>query len=424
MKIPAAKIHFPEEDRKELPKQLDEVLESGQLTLEKEFEERFDIAVITEPFNSRAGEQNLAYLIQTLEPLSGKIIAITGNLPEYPNNKVKIIRLKCWQKGKHSSASFKMLANMLTDLQISFNLLRVFRDIDIVSFQIGARAYPLSVLLSKILRKKVVVFSFNTFYKLTKVGKEHGVFDKKEIFSYSLANIVEKFAFLLADQIAVESESVIKFSNIEKYRRKISIYGAQFIDLDLFKIKKELKDREELVGYIGRLDKVKGVLNLAKAIPLILRSHNNIEFLIGGDGVLFDDVVEELKSKGVYDRVRLIGEIPHEEVPNYLNEMKLLILPSYSEGIPGIVQEAMACGTPVLATPVGGVPDLIKDGKTGFIMGNNSSECIAENVIRALEHPNLEEIVENGREFIERKYSYEVMVRKCRDSLEELMKGK
>ena len=53
----------------------------------------------------------------------------------------------------------------------------------------------------------------------------------------------------------------------------------------------------------------------------------------------------------------------------------------------------MGCGTPVLATPVGGVPDLIKDGKTGFIMGDNSPECIAKNVIRALEHPNPEEII-------------------------------
>ena len=53
----------------------------------------------------------------------------------------------------------------------------------------------------------------------------------------------------------------------------------------------------------------------------------------------------------------------------------------------------MGCGTSVLATSVGGVPDLIKNDETGFIMGDNSPECIAENVIRALEHPNPEEII-------------------------------
>ena len=384
---------------------------------------KFDIAVITEPFNSKAGEQNLVNFIQTLEPFSNKIIAITGNFLEYSNKKVRIIELKSSQIRKKELLT-KIIVHVVADLQISFNLLKEFRHINIVAFQIGAKVHPLSVLLSKLLRKKIVVFSFSTASKIAQIGKEQGVLNKKEAALYILANIIEKFTFLLADQIAVESKCVIKFSNMERYRKKISIYGAQFIDLDLFKINKELKDREELVGYIGRLDKVKGGINLAKAIPLILKSHSNIKFLIGGDGVLFDDVVEELKSKGVYDRVRLIREIPHEEVPNYLNEMKLLILPSYSEGIPGIVQEAMACGTPVLATSVGGIPDLIKDGETGFIMEDNSPECIAENVIRALEHPNLDKIVKNARKLIEDEYSYDVMVRKCKIALDELMERK
>ena len=68
----------------------------------------------------------------------------------------------------------------------------------------------------------------------------------------------------------------------------------------------------------------------------------------------------------------------------------------------------MACGTPVLATSVGGAPDLIKDEETGFIMEGNSPECIAKNVIRALEHPNLERIVENARALVEREFTYEV----------------
>jgi len=92
-----------------------------------------------------------------------------------------------------------------------------------------------------------------------------------------------------------------------------------------------------------------------------------------------------------------------------------------TEGLPNIMLEAMACGTPVLATPVGAIPDVITDGKTGFIMENNSPECIAKNVIRALEHPNLEDIVKNARKLIEDEYSYEAMVRKCKIALDKLM---
>ena len=82
--------------------------------------------------------------------------------------------------------------------------------------------------------------------------------------------------------------------------------------------------------------------------------------------------------------------------------------------------EAMACGTPVLATAVGGIPDVIIDEETGFIMKDNSPECIAKNVIRVLNHPNLEQISRNARALIERQYTYQVAVERYRRVLESL----
>jgi len=81
---------------------------------------------------------------------------------------------------------------------------------------------------------------------------------------------------------------------------------------------------------------------------------------------------------------------------------------------------AMACGTPVLATPVGGIPDVIKDEETGFILEDNSPECIAENVIRALNHPDLDRIVKNARKLIEERYTYEAAVERYRKILENI----
>ena len=81
---------------------------------------------------------------------------------------------------------------------------------------------------------------------------------------------------------------------------------------------------------------------------------------------------------------------------------------------------AMACGTPVLATSVGGIPDVIKDGETGFILENNSPECIAENVMRALKYPNLEEIVKNARKLIEKEYTYEAAVERYKNIVKNL----
>ena len=106
--------------------------------------------------------------------------------------------------------------------------------------------------------------------------------------------------------------------------------------------------------------------------------------------------------------------IPHDKLPDYMNELKLVVLPAYAEGLPNIMLEAMACGTPVLATPVGAIPDVIKDGETGFIMEDNSPECIAENVVWALKHPDLGLIVENARVLVGREFTYEAAVKRYR----------
>ena len=104
--------------------------------------------------------------------------------------------------------------------------------------------------------------------------------------------------------------------------------------------------------------------------------------MIGGSGPLFDEVKTYLKDAGISEFVDLLGWIHHDELPKYLCSLRLLIIPSFTEGLPNIMLEAMASGTPVLATPVGAIPDIIIDKKTGFIMENNSPPCIAKNVKR------------------------------------------
>jgi glycosyltransferase involved in cell wall biosynthesis len=183
---------------------------------------------------------------------------------------------------------------------------------------------------------------------------------------------------------------------------------------------KDLKDRKYLIGYIGRLSEGKGMLNFVKALPLIFKGWADSELLIGGDGPLFDEIKDELKNNGLYTQVKLTGWIPYDEIPDYLNEIELLVFPSYSEGLPNIVSEAMACGAVVVATPAGAIPDVIKDGESGFIMENNSPECIAKNVIRALEYPHLDKIVKNARKLIEKEYIYEVAVERYRKILKDL----
>ena len=370
-------------------------------------------------------------LIEILEPICEKVQVITSNIPKDRtfSNKIRIQDVKTALHFRDTihprwwSTVLQFLKIIFIQMKMCWVLTRISKDIDIAVFFVGgANLFP-PVLMAKVLRKKVITSAIGLGSLSYKSAYNKGFFSMGRAIS-PILNVLERANFYLSDRINVESESAIDFLGLNKYRKKISINGAMYMDTNSFKIKKDLRDKRNLIGYTGRLSPEKGVMNFAKAVPLILKERNDLEFLIGGDGPLFNEIKDELKNNGSYDKVEFTGWIPHDELPNYMNELKLIILPSYSEGLPAIVQEGMACGVVILATPVGGIPDLIKDGKTGFILENNSPECIAENVIRVLEHPNLEEIVKNARKFIEDEYSYEVMVRKCKDSLDELMKGK
>jgi glycosyltransferase involved in cell wall biosynthesis len=218
----------------------------------------------------------------------------------------------------------------------------------------------------------------------------------------------------------VYSERLIKEWGLEKHLNKVSIAQEHFLDVDKFRIQKNLDKRDDLCGYIGALEKWKGVLNFIEASLKVLVRREDVRFLIGGEGRLKSGIEELVNIKGLNDKIRIVGLIPHDEVPKYLNELKLLVLPSHTEGLPNIILEAMACGTPVLATPVGAIPDVIKDEETGFIMEDNTPDCIAKNIIRALNHPNLDEIVKRARNLIEEQFTYEAAVERYKKILEVL----
>jgi glycosyltransferase involved in cell wall biosynthesis len=377
--------------------------------------------VVTGPFQDIAGAAILSNFIDILEPLSNDLIVITGKFPDRFNKRIHIIRIKSDEKKE--LILIRGIKYIFKQLRTTYNLIKISKNVNIVIFYIGTRIYVLPLLTAKLLGKKTVLVATGLPSECARVSGGRLFGTDRIIFPY-IFRILEHINFRLVDQIAIETENFIQYAGINKYRKKISITGAVYVDIASFKMKKELKNKRNLIGYIGRLSSEKGVLNFAKAIPLILKERNDLDFLIGGNGPLFDEIKNELKNNGSYNKVELPGWISHDELPKYLNELKLIVAPSYTEGgVPTVIMEAMACGTVSLVTPVAGV-DVIKDGESGFILEDNSPECIAENVIRALEHPNLDEIVNNACNLVEEEFSYETEVRRYRDMLYGLLYNK
>lgn len=362
--------------------------------------DELNIGIVTSPFLLKAGVPPLSNLIDILSSFSNDLYMITGTAGVALSKEDKV-HIYLVEHKQETNKFIKTIKYMRANLKISYRLAKL-SNVDLWFFFIGEGPLLIPILAAKLLRKNIIFVSAGSLIKFTG--------GQKNILDMIVTNFVEPVNHFLANKIIIYSERIISERDLENYKNKILIAHEHFLDFDKFKIKKKHNERDTFVGYIGRLSEEKGTLNFVKAIPEILRARGNLEFLIGGDGQLKDKIEGYLDENDLTDKVKLVGWIPHGELPDYLNELKLVVLPSYTEGLPNIMLEAMACGTPILATPVGAIPDIIKEEKTGFLMENNSPECIAKNIVRALAHPNINEIIKNARALIEEKYNYQAAV--------------
>jgi len=354
----------------------------------------------------------LADMIRLVEPSVENIFVITSrNELQGPSfgGKVHFIggNVTCPNAGDPIPST--IFGELKAQMQISRGLSSLPDDARLIFWRARSSTVLIPLLLARLRKKKSILLLESRGSEL--VGQVYK--GPLNIVGFILSGIykaAEKATYSLANRLIVNVPGLLKRPWLARYKNKVFPYPApiRFIKPD-FEISRPLDQRQTMVGYIGRMSREKGVLNLVKAIPLICNQMNEVKFLLGGGGPLLEQVREELAGLISQDQARVPGWMPYNELPGYLNDMKLLVLPSHYEGLPTIVLEAMACGTPVLATSVGAVPDIITDGETGFTMEDNSPESIAKNVIRALNHPNLDQISQNGAALIEKEYSYDVL---------------
>ena len=368
------------------------------------------IGIVTFPLGKRA-ILPLSNLLDISGHIANQIYVITGNAGADIAHQFKKphFDLVCYTPGKNTITRIYNYAK--AQLTITFHMVKQSKNVDIWIFPNGGEALLPCMVFAKLLRKPTIMILTASFESIIKHKN-----DPLSMF-YLLFTRVNRS---LATKIILYSSALVSEWDLEKYRDKIIIAHRNFLDFDIFKLNTPLSDRSLLIGYIGRLSEEKGLMNFTQTLPTILDEHPEIRVLIGGDGQLKKAIAMALEEEGVATNVDLPGWISHDDLPRYLNQLRLLVLPSYTEGLPNIMLEAMACGTPVLATPVGAIPDVIIDGKTGFIMENNSPECIAENVRRALDSPDLERIAEAGRRFVEENFTFERVVERWKEVLEGL----
>lgn len=190
---------------------------------------------------------------------------------------------------------------------------------------------------------------------------------------YCLPRLLKKSTALIC------SSELIKNTLFKNFKYK-TIVVHQGIDFELFKPGK-CKSKETLMFCGNYATEVKGLSYLIKAIPQIKTKYPNVMLKIIGKGndKFYKQLVRELN---IEDNVLFKGEYRGESLVKEYQSSNIFILPSVSDNLPSVILEAIACKVPVIATRVGNIPDIIKDGKSGLLINSKDENQITDSVIR------------------------------------------
>jgi glycosyltransferase involved in cell wall biosynthesis len=376
------------------------------------------VAVVSFPWKSHSPYKFLSDLITILEPISDKIVLINGNTDRIDTAHcrkvvVRDIGISMHYLGdlkpKYYSAVIWILKWFLIQCRASLELARARADVDVVIFYVAYPGYLLPLVLTKLLRKKSI---------------EVVTRSKATTTTSRLWRLQDPILFTLLDGISPESRGLIKELGLENYGQKILPEGARFIDDRLYKKNKRLSERANVVGFIGRMTREKGIVDFVHAIPLAAEEVSDLKFSIVGSGPLSDWVNEQCNRLSTERGIDItLTNWVETGLADYYNELKLLVLPTYLDAFPTSILEAMACGAPVLATSVGGIPDVIVDEETGFLLESTAPERIAQRITTILNDRELERVADNAEGLIRQKFTRTAATERYERILNEVFLG-
>jgi len=235
-----------------------------------------------------------------------------------------------------------------------------------------------------------------------------------------------KKIFTKADFIQVISRYLGDWAREIGYKGEIEIVpnGADIkrfekreIEAKNQKLKKELgiEKNEKVIITTSRLAEKNAIDAIIRALSFL---PGNYKLLIAGSGELFYKLRKLTNDLRLTKRVLFLGNIEHNELPPYLHIADVFVRPSLSEGMGNSFIEAMASGTPVIATKVGGITDFLKDGDTGLFCGINDPRGISEKIEILMKDNELrEKIIKNAKQMVSEKYDWNLIAMKMKNSV-------
>lgn len=277
---------------------------------------------------------------------------------------------------------------------------RLVRNCDIVHVHMAAQA--------SFSRKAIFIEKAHKAEKKIIIHQHAADFDKfffKESDNAKREKI--KYIFSIADKVIVLSEEWASFfgKNVCAPEKIEILYNGVVLPEH---VKEDYHDHNVLM--LGRLGQRKGTYDLLKAIPKVVESIPDVMFYLGGDGDVEQckRIVEEYNLER---HVSFLGWVRDKEKEKQLKRCSTFILPSYHEGMPMSVLEAMSYGLATISSNAGGIPQIIDDGFSGIRVDAGSVDAIAAILIHILEsEEERKRLGKNGRLKIEQKFDFRVNV--------------
>jgi glycosyltransferase involved in cell wall biosynthesis len=196
------------------------------------------------------------------------------------------------------------------------------------------------------------------------------------------------------------------------------------IDLNLFKFCERRNGNVTRVGIAKHLHPKYGIDYLLRAFAAISRSHSDLELLIVGKGPSENEYRALVGNLNLGNKVKFMGALPHEKVAQFLMTLDIFAMPSISDGESfGVAAlEASATGLPVVATRVGGVPEVVIENITGMLVDRASVEQLSRALLKLIDEPDLRrKMGQAGRRFVEERYRWEDNLRAMSELYYKLM---
>lgn len=206
---------------------------------------------------------------------------------------------------------------------------------------------------------------------------------------------------------------------------KISIIGngfdeKLFFPMNSLTIRKKLSlpENKKILLSVGNLIEIKGHKYLINAIKNAIRIREDLFLIILGRGNK-DKLQSQIDALNLGNYVKIINGVPHDEIPFWINSCDIFVLPSLDEGAPTVISEALGCGKPVIASSVGGIPEIITNEELGILVEAKNTEDLANAIISAFSKKWDNEKIS---EYAKKNYSWEKITSKILDIYNNLDK--